>query len=125
MVFTVYSAGVHDINLPESYQRWFANKTIRKRMLVTHMMQVHEHGLAIMCASYRQLACADAQRMVGLQGTVADQQLITLLEALGNRCCKNSCTSAKCTLTFDACRTCVTPIMSDHAVSSFTPQPNM
>ncbi|KAA6422532.1 MAG: hypothetical protein FRX49_07393 [Trebouxia sp. A1-2] len=46
---------------------------------------VHEYGLAIMCASYRRLACADAQRMLGLEGMVADQQLIVLLEALGNR----------------------------------------
>jgi hypothetical protein len=109
MVFTVYSAGPHDINLPESYQRWFANKTIRKSMLVTHFVQVHEYGLAIICASYRRLACADAQRMLGLQGTVPDQQLIVLLEALGNRCCMDSCASAKCILTFDACGMCVTP----------------
>jgi len=78
-------------------------------MLVTNMVQVHEYGLAIMCASYRRLACADAQRMLGLQGTVLDQQLIVLLEALGNRCCKSSCAYATCTLTFDACRICIKP----------------
>ena len=72
-----------------------------------HMVQVHEYGLAIMCASYRRLACADAQRMLGLQGTVPDQQLIGLLEALGNRCCKSSCASATCTLTYNACAMCV------------------
>ena len=77
-------------------------------MLVTHFVQVHEYGLAIVCASYRRLACADAQRMLGLQETVPDQQLSVLLEALGNRCCKSSCASA-ITLTTSACGMCVEP----------------
>ena len=71
-------------------------------MLDTHNVQVREYGLATMCASYRKLACADAQRMLGLQGTEPDQQLIVLLEALGNRCCKSPCAPATCTLTDNA-----------------------
>ncbi|KAL0039045.1 hypothetical protein WJX77_006147 [Trebouxia sp. C0004] len=55
------------------------------RFLDLKMFKVHEYGLATMCASYRRLACADAERILGLQGTEPDQQLITLLEALGNR----------------------------------------
>jgi hypothetical protein len=78
-------------------------------MLVTNMVQVHEYGLAIMCASYRRLACADAQRMLGLQGTEPDQQLITLLEALGNRCSESSCACATCTMTYNACGMYVKP----------------